>query len=131
MVLVYTLFPDILLLCRPGWLQTLGSSFASACQMLVYATTLALVLLIIIKVHLKIQVADVESFCIGHSLGLFFALFFLLCCFSVMVMLNSKFELGCVCLFRGSFTELVPYLNCLEKLMIEIICVLICPCFEN
>lgn len=53
-----------------------------------------------------------------------FWFFFCLCCFGVMVMLNSEFELGCICLFRGSFTESVPYLNCLEKLVVEIVCML-------
>lgn len=130
MVLVYTLFPDSILFCRPGWLQTLGSQIlpntgiTGVCNHT--GSELCFFFLMILKIHLKVEVADVESFCLGHSLGscVFVLLCFLTSCFGVKVMLNSKLELECICLFRGSFTESVPYLNCLEKPMVGIVWVL-------
>lgn len=117
MVLVYTLFPDSLLFCRPGWFQTLGSHFISACQILglqAYATTLALGFFFFLN-NFKNTLESWGSWCWEFLCWSFFrfmrfcfASFFRLCCFGVMVMLNSKFELGCICLFRGSFAESVP-----------------------
>lgn len=53
-----------------------------------------------------------ESFCIEHFLVTVVFFFFSPVLFWCYGNVASNFEPGFVCLFRGYFTELVPYLNC-------------------